>query len=83
MVQDMLQWGWKIEGLRMQPIVLDLEPVPGSLLKFVQCKCKLSMKNPCISNISSCHKHRQKYCGVCGDYKGENCKEIGYGVRFK
>ena len=51
MVQDMLQWGRKQESLRMQLIVIDIEPVHGSLLKFLQCKCKLSMKNPCGSNI--------------------------------
>ena len=45
--------GWKLEGSRMQPIVIDIEPVLGNLLKFAQCKCKLSMKNPCGSNISS------------------------------
>ena len=49
-VQDMLQWNWKLDGSRMQPIVIDIKPVPGNLLKFVQCKCKLSMKNPCGSN---------------------------------
>jgi len=41
----------------MQQIVIDIEPVPGNLLKFLQCKCKLSMKNPSGSNISSCRKH--------------------------
>jgi len=31
----------------MQLIVIEIEPVTGNLLKFVQCKCKLSMENPC------------------------------------
>ena len=52
---DGAQWGWKLGGSRMQPTVMDVEPVPGNLLKFIQCKCKLSMKNPCGSNISSCY----------------------------
>ena len=59
-VQDILQWGWKLEGSRVQPIVIDIEPVPGNLFKFVPCKCKLSMKNPCGNNISSSRKHKLK-----------------------
>ena len=35
-VQDMIQWGWKLEGSRMQPTVIDIEPVPGNLLKFTK-----------------------------------------------
>jgi len=54
---DMLQWGWKLEGSRMQQIVIGIKPVPGNLLKFTQHKCKLSMKNSCGSNISSWHKN--------------------------
>ena len=30
-VQDMIQWGWKLEGSRMLPTVIDIEPVPGNL----------------------------------------------------
>jgi len=41
----------------MQLIVIDIEPVQGNLLKFAQYKSKLSMKNPCASNISSWHKN--------------------------
>ena len=29
------------------------KPVPENLLKFIQCKCKLSTSNPCVNNISS------------------------------
>ena len=57
MVQDMLQWGLKLESSRMQPTVIDTEPVTENLLKFVQCKCKLVMKNSCSTNVTSCHKH--------------------------
>jgi len=58
MVQDMLC----TMGLetRMQPIVIDIEPVQGNLLKFAQYKSKLSMKNPCSSNISSWRKNMLK-----------------------
>ena len=45
----------------------DLEPVPESLLKFIQCKCKLSTANPCGSNTCSCRKHGLKCITVCSD----------------
>ena len=73
------QWGWKLEGSRMQQIVIGIEPVPGNLLKFLQCKCKLSMRNPSGSNISSCRKYM--LCRACGNCKVEKCnnaKEIVY-----
>ena len=71
---DPLQWGWKLEGFKLQPIMTDMEPAPDNLLKFVRCKCKLSTANPCGSNICSCRKHGLKCCGACGDCRGESCR---------
>ena len=53
---DPKQWGWKLEGSAFAPIMTDLDAAPESLLKFVRCTCKLSSKNPCITNVCSCHK---------------------------
>ena len=50
---DPLLWGWKLDSSELQPIITDLEPAPYSLLKFIQCKCKLSTANPCGSNTCS------------------------------
>ena len=54
--------------------MMDLEPAPESLLKFVRCKCKLSTANPCGSNTCSCLKHGLKHVTVCGDCRGESCR---------
>ena len=32
---DPLQWGWKLDGSKLQPIMTDLESGPESLHKFV------------------------------------------------
>ena len=52
----------------------DLEPAPESLLKFVQCKCKLSTANSCGRNTCSCCKHGLKYATACGHCRGESCR---------
>lgn len=51
----------------------DLDAAPDSLLKFVCCKCKLSSKHPCSTNICSCHKHGLKCVTACKDCHGEGC----------
>ena len=70
---DPKQWGWKLEGSVFTPIMTDLHAAPDSLLKFVRCKCKLSSKNPCSTNICSCRKNGLKCVTACGDCHGEGC----------
>ena len=68
------QWGWKLDGGALIPIMTDLDAAPERLLKFVRCKCKLTSKNPCGSNVCSCRKNGLKCVTACGDCQGENCK---------
>ena len=49
----------------------DLDAAPDSLLKFVRCKCKLSSKNPCSTNVCSWCKNGLKCVMACGDCHGE------------
>ena len=51
----------------------DLEAAPENLLKFVRCKCKLTSRNPCGTNLCSCHKNGLKCVAACGDCRGEGC----------
>ena len=67
------EWGWKKENTLLQPIMTDFDPAPEGLLKFIRCKCKLSSRNPCSSNICSCHKHGLKCVTACGDCHGKDC----------
>ena len=70
---DPLQWGWKLDGSKLQPIMTDLEPPQ---LVYLQCKCQLSTANPCGNNTCSCCKHGLKCVTACGDCRGENCKNF-------
>ena len=67
------QWGWKLEGSAFTPTMTDLNAAPDNLLKFVRCKCKLSSKNPCSTNMCSCRKNGLKCVTACGDCHGEGC----------
>ena len=50
-VLDPRQRGWKLSGSIFTLIKTDLEAAPENLLTFVRCKCKLSLKNPCGTNL--------------------------------
>ena len=70
---DPEQWGWKLDGTTLTPVMTDMAAAPENLLKFVCCKCKLSSRNPCGTNACSCCKIGLKCVTACGDCRGENC----------
>ena len=70
---DPEQWGWKLVGTILEPVMTDLAPAPETLLKFVRCRCKLTSKNPCGSNTCTCRKNGLKCVTACGDCIGESC----------
>ena len=72
-VLEPTDWGWKKTGKTLTPIATDNEVAPAQLLKFVRCKCKISTKNPCGTNICSCRKYGMACVAACGDCRGENC----------
>lgn len=75
MQMDPQKWGWKLDDkLGMIPVMTDIGPAPETLLNFVRCKCKLSSRNPCGSNLCSCRRNGLKCVTACGDCRGENCK---------
>ena len=71
---DPEQWGWKLDGTVLVPVMTDQAAAPENLLKFVRCKCKLTSKNPCGTNTCSCRKNGLKCVTACGDCRGEGCK---------
>ena len=71
---DPKQWGWKLEGSVFTPVMTDLDAGPKSLLQFVRCKCKISTRNPCGTNVCSCRKNGLKCVTACGNCHGEGCK---------
>ncbi len=41
-VLDPLQWGWKLDGKILMPIMTDSVPASDNILKFIRCRCKVS-----------------------------------------
>ena len=66
---DPKQWGLKLDGKVLNPIMTDIKAAPENLLKFVRCKCKLSSKNPCVLMP----KNGLKCVTACEDCQGESC----------
>ena len=69
-------WGWKVEKGALVPITTDKEAGPQNLLNFIRCKCKLTSKNTCGTNICSCRKNGLFCVPACGDCRGENCNNV-------
>ena len=67
------QWGWKLNGDILEPVMTDSVVAPENLLKFVRCNCKLTSKNPCGRNTCSCRKSGLRCVAACGDCRGVNC----------
>jgi len=55
-VTEATNWGWKLEGKTVVPILTDLEPAPADLLKVIRCNCKRTSVNQCLTSICTCSK---------------------------
>ena len=85
---DPQDWGWKLLDGRYSPIKTDLEVAPSHLLKFIRCKCKITSKNPCSTNICSCRKNGLRCgsaCGVCHgtNYRNEEPIQLDVDIEYK
>ena len=68
-----VEWGWENTGKGMRPVKSSKEIAPDNILKGIRCKCKLTSKNPCGTNICSCRKNGIKCMPACGNCHGNNC----------
>ena len=46
------EWGWVLDGNKLEPIQTNLPPAPGTLLKVVRCNCKTD----CVTQRCTCRK---------------------------
>jgi len=65
-------WGWNLQNGRYRPVFTDEPIAPDSLLKFIRCKCKLTAKQPCMTNCS-CKKNGLHCVAACGNCRGDSC----------
>ena len=60
---DPLKWGWVLRNGLYHPVYTEQPAAPAYLLKFVRCRCKLSLKSPCSMNCS-CKKWTILCCSM-------------------
>ena len=58
-------WGWKISGNQVLPVMNDLPRDPQSLLQF-RCNCS----SDCSALICTCRKNNMQCSSPCGQCKG-------------
>jgi len=66
-------WGWKVSGNVLTPIMTDESPGPPDLLNAIRCKCKMTSKNPCGTNLCSCMKNGIHCISACYNCRGNLC----------
>jgi hypothetical protein len=62
-------WGWKLKGGHLMPILTDLPPAPKELLEMIRCGCKTG----CITAKCTCRKHGLECTSLCGECRGTAC----------
>ena len=71
------EWCWKLENEASIPIPTTLEAAPSELLNLITCKCKVTSKNPCSTNVCSCKKNGLPCVTPCGNFHGYDCCNVG------
>ena len=66
------QWGWRLDGGVLIPIMTDLDAAPERLLEFVRCKCKLTSK----TLVETMHVLVEKWFEVCNSLWGLSRREL-------
>ena len=50
----------------------DKDPAPENLLKIIRCKCKMSSKKACGTNVCSCKKIELRCVTACEGCRGQS-----------
>ena len=53
----------------------DQDAAPKSILKFVRCKCKVTVSG-CSTNRCTCKKNGLHCVSACGNCQGQDCANI-------
>lgn len=62
-------WGWKLDGNELLPVMCDMNAAPDTLLKVIHCSCTTS----CSGKRCSCRKYGLPCSFVCGPCQVTHC----------
>ena len=65
-------WGWKVEGGNLIPVMTDKSPAPEVLLQMIHCNCSA----PCNTLRCTCRKHGLECTSACGHCQEGNCENV-------
>ena len=62
-------WGWRLPGDQIIPVMTDLPAAPESLLRMVRCNCS----SDCVSKRCTWHKYGLECSPACGQCRSTVC----------
>ena len=71
---DPQDWGWRLEGNSLVPVMTDTEAAPHELLNVIRCGCRATSKNLCSGKQCSCRSNGLKCVAACEGCCGTECQ---------
>ena len=71
---DPQDWGWRLEGNSLVPVMTDTEPAPDELLNVIRCGCRATSTNPYSGKKCSCRSNGLKCVVACRGCRGTECQ---------
>ena len=69
---DPSEWGWKVQGEKLVPVMTDKSPAPDELIKIIRCNCSVG----CNNLRCTCRKHGLECTSACGHCQDGNCDNM-------
>ena len=69
---DPSEWGWRVEGDKLVPVMTDKSPAPDVLIQIIHCNCS----GGCNTLRCTCRKHGLECTSACGHCQDGNCDNM-------
>ncbi|KAI3379074.1 hypothetical protein SNEBB_002215 [Seison nebaliae] len=66
------EWGWRVEGEKLVPVMTDKRPAPEVLFRMIHCNCS----GGCNTLKCTCRKHGLECTSACGHCQNGNCDNM-------
>ena len=58
------EWDWDVQGGKLVPLIMDLNPAPDKLLKMIHCNCSTGY----VTRKCSCNRNGLECTTACGHF---------------
>ena len=66
------EWGWKVEGDKLVPVMIDKCPAPDELIQMIRC----NYLERCNTLRCTCKRHGLECTSACGHCQDGNCDNM-------